>query len=182
MADCDTRQNWDMLSPEERLAALTDAVNDSLADMGYEPVSVSIDDGGMDSDTWGETWMDDDGNVDIVLDNDLVENGSYDDAMGTAYHEAAHAQQYAEELESGENDEYEQLWEDDADAFAEEMLDETKDQCEPEPPDSAVDDGDSDFDFGAIDMGDWVFGSPESEDSETPNQKPNQKESPEDGI
>jgi hypothetical protein len=149
MADCDAYSGWDTMSPDARLDALTDAINDTLTDMGYDPVSVSIDDGGMDPENLGETWMDDNGDVHVVLDTEMVESGSYDEAMGTAYHEAGHAQQYAEDLESGENYEYEQLWEDDADAFAEEMLAEDADECDPDP-DSAIGGGDGENGGGEL--------------------------------
>jgi len=169
MSDCDSAENWDTMSSDARFDSMTDAVNDTLTDMGYDPVSVSIDDGGMDPDNWGETWMDDDGNVNVTFDPELVESGNYEDAMGTAFHEAAHAQQYAEEMESGENDEYEQLWEDDADAFADEMLGEIGDECDPDPDSAVGGDGDGGggggggegaMDFGGVDTDGWSMDVP----------------------
>ena len=73
------------MSPAEKLRELTSAINQTLADMGYEPVTVEY--AHLDN-AYGEYDWDADK---VRLDRDHVRDGDFADVLNTAYHEAAHA-------------------------------------------------------------------------------------------
>jgi hypothetical protein len=74
---------WDVMSEDEKLAALEEVINDTLADLGYEQVDVESDtlDGNA-----GET---SEGTITLDSGTTLFDD-PFSEALDTAFHETAH--------------------------------------------------------------------------------------------
>ena len=83
MADCEDYDNWDDLDEEERLAALSEAINEHLTEGLYAPVSVRH----APTDNLAYT---DDETGDITLSESYLSKAGRNDAYSTAFHEAWH--------------------------------------------------------------------------------------------
>lgn len=140
MSNCDDFADWDNKTIGERADALEVLINDSLAEEGYDPVNVEIDDLG--GDTRAET---PDGNT-VVFNADDLANGNADESVNDAFHEAEHARQwqdgdldwYADGDGSLDGDPLAQ--QDDAYAAGDAGQAEWEDECDPDP-ESSSDDG-----------------------------------------
>ena len=133
-------KNWDSYTPDGRLDALRDDINEHLQSEGYDPVNVEVGDlGGYDEDgngTWAETSQNEDGSVTVTFDEDHLNNEDVEDLVDTSYHEAEHAKQYFDGEDYGELSEM-SAWDAGSAASAD-----YRDKCK--DPESSSDDGDDD--------------------------------------
>ena len=145
---CEELDGWDDMSREDKEQFLSDLINDEREAQGLPPVDVTFEsepdkDGDGESDYWG-SWDEDSNTVNI--DDSAVDSGSAKDVVGTALHEATHAEQDAEFEDEYWDEAYQddegvyQMFEDDADAYADAWFDSMEEGCEePEPPESSAD-------------------------------------------
>ena len=96
---------WDVMSPEERLEALADAINAHLVESGYARVNVIAEDSPLKSDGTRE-WVGSysDSETTIRLDSGHVADDGMEEVIDTAYHESAHAMQYQDGNVTGLSD------------------------------------------------------------------------------
>lgn len=125
--NCDDFDDWDNRTPDEKLDALRNLINDQLAEQGYDPVDVGE---GELPDEWAET--DEDGHR-VTFDKESLEEGDLRDLVDTANHEAEHARQF----QDGDWPD----WGNDEDPIAEDLawaegfvgMLEFEEQCQPDP-------------------------------------------------
>ncbi len=89
---------WDVMSEDEKLAALEEVINDTLTDLGYE--EVDVESGELEAAS-GQT---SDGT--ITLDSGSTLSGDpFSEALDTAFHETAHAMDQQDGIYAGMTDE-----------------------------------------------------------------------------